>query len=153
MPRFDGVSGPPAIAIDGTIVAGDVTCGGSLRFVRGTFFFFSSRRRHTRFKCDWSSDVCSSDLIVGHCRPARVTTTSATAPPRLSTGTWYGAQVCTAWRVRRVLTGEGPGEVAGVKGPACGGCGHVDRLITWPDSRRRDRSSGLEQARSASAAL
>src|SRR2546430_10241494 len=29
------------------------------------FFFFSSRRRHTRFDCDWSSDVCSSDLI-GH---------------------------------------------------------------------------------------
>src|SRR5256886_4207882 len=26
-------------------------------------FFFSSRRRHTRFDCDWSSDVCSSDLI------------------------------------------------------------------------------------------
>src|SRR5207237_7153682 len=26
------------------------------------FFLFSSRRRHTRFKCDWSSDVCSSDL-------------------------------------------------------------------------------------------
>src|SRR5256886_10274996 len=24
--------------------------------------FFSSRRRHTRFDCDWSSDVCSSDL-------------------------------------------------------------------------------------------
>src|SRR5256886_12831432 len=31
------------------------------------FFFFSSRRRHTRFDCDWSSDVCSSDL------PERVT--------------------------------------------------------------------------------
>src|SRR6266478_4143616 len=28
------------------------------------FFFFSSRRRHTRFDCDWSSDVCSSDLLV-----------------------------------------------------------------------------------------
>src|SRR3989475_10383285 len=28
----------------------------------GFFFFFSSRRRHTRFDCDWSSDVCSSDL-------------------------------------------------------------------------------------------
>src|SRR5260221_9293863 len=28
------------------------------------FFFFSSRRRHTRSLCDWSSDVCSSDL---HC--------------------------------------------------------------------------------------
>src|SRR6267143_3124402 len=29
-----------------------------LRYV----FFFSSRRRHTRWNCDWSSDVCSSDL-------------------------------------------------------------------------------------------
>src|SRR5256886_5556182 len=28
------------------------------------FFFFSSRRRHTRFDCDWSSDVCSSNLYV-----------------------------------------------------------------------------------------
>src|SRR2546430_4745443 len=28
-------------------------------------FFFSSRRRHTRFDCDWSSDVCSSDLGAG----------------------------------------------------------------------------------------
>src|SRR5690606_39362779 len=28
------------------------------------FFFFSSRRRHTRFSRDWSSDVCSSDLAV-----------------------------------------------------------------------------------------
>src|SRR3989454_12571141 len=28
------------------------------------FFFFSSRRRHTRLQGDWSSDVCSSDLIV-----------------------------------------------------------------------------------------
>src|SRR5690606_40355994 len=31
------------------------------------FFFFSSRRRHTRFSRDWSSDVCSSDLD-----PARI---------------------------------------------------------------------------------
>src|SRR5256886_9868156 len=30
------------------------------------FFFFSSRRRHTRFDCDWSSDVCSSDLEYPH---------------------------------------------------------------------------------------
>src|SRR5436190_13927540 len=29
------------------------------------FFFFSSRRRHTRSLCDWSSDVCSSDLDFG----------------------------------------------------------------------------------------
>src|SRR5688572_20887194 len=47
------------------------------------FFFFSSRRRHTRFDCDWSSDVCSSDLegalhddlqITSYCdRPIRTT--------------------------------------------------------------------------------
>src|SRR2546430_13702910 len=30
------------------------------------YFFFSSRRRHTRFDCDWSSDVCSSDLRQVH---------------------------------------------------------------------------------------
>src|SRR5256885_3601779 len=29
------------------------------------FFFFSSRRRHTRLQGDWSSDVCSSDLRLG----------------------------------------------------------------------------------------
>src|SRR5258707_7393581 len=34
------------------------------------FFFFSSRRRHTRYWRDWSSDVCSSDLIRRHL-PAR----------------------------------------------------------------------------------
>src|SRR2546430_3059117 len=42
-------------------------------------FFFSSRRRHTRFDCDWSSDVCSSDLVpismsrscTGLCRKCR----------------------------------------------------------------------------------
>src|SRR3712207_8759262 len=28
------------------------------------FFFFSSRRRHTRYWRDWSSDVCSSDLSI-----------------------------------------------------------------------------------------
>src|SRR5207253_5955825 len=28
------------------------------------FFFFSSRRRHTRWPRDWSSDVCSSDLVL-----------------------------------------------------------------------------------------
>src|SRR2546429_2438469 len=30
------------------------------------YFFFSSRRRHTRCSRDWSSDVCSSDLYGGH---------------------------------------------------------------------------------------
>src|SRR2546430_4930178 len=39
-------------------------------------FFFSSRRRHTRFDCDWSSDVCSSDLDR---RPAEVKIPSVTS--------------------------------------------------------------------------
>src|SRR3989338_9180493 len=34
--------------------------------------FFSSRRRHTRWNCDWSSDVCSSDL---RCAPIAFSTT------------------------------------------------------------------------------
>src|SRR5207253_7825745 len=36
------------------------------------FFFFSSRRRHTRWPRDWSSDVCSSDLLLAnvHLDPA-----------------------------------------------------------------------------------
>src|SRR2546430_13105145 len=34
-----------------------------MRSLCPSFFFFSSRRRHTRFDCDWSSDVCSSDLF------------------------------------------------------------------------------------------
>src|SRR5256886_8880805 len=37
-------------------------------------FFFSSRRRHTRFDCDWSSDVCSSDLSSTHNRQGAVRT-------------------------------------------------------------------------------
>src|SRR5256885_9676347 len=35
------------------------------------FFFFSSRRRHTRLQGDWSSDVCSSDLNLSVSRPHR----------------------------------------------------------------------------------
>src|SRR5256885_8452464 len=35
------------------------------RFDVMLFFFFSSRRRHTRLQGDWSSDVCSSDLTMG----------------------------------------------------------------------------------------
>src|SRR5476649_2375118 len=37
------------------------------------YFFFSSRRRHTRSLCDWSSDVCSSDLgMAGRAVPGEV---------------------------------------------------------------------------------
>src|SRR2546430_4553459 len=47
---------------------------------RVRLFFFSSRRRHTRFDCDWSSDVCSSDLT-------QVTTALAEQQPVISVDT------------------------------------------------------------------
>src|SRR5690242_20944532 len=62
------------------------------------FFFFSSRRRHTRLTCDWSSDVCSSDLgplrllVFGGSQRAPwlpPNTRSLSGPP--STGGSYGA--------------------------------------------------------------
>src|SRR6266571_65874 len=46
------------------------------------FFFFSSRRRHTRLTCDWSSDVCSSDL--GGCLSGRRIPASRRVPIRAS---------------------------------------------------------------------
>src|SRR5438067_2725437 len=42
--------------------------------VQTSRFFFSSRRRHTRSKRDWSSDVCSSDLATGRMREVAVRT-------------------------------------------------------------------------------
>src|SRR5690606_39537571 len=36
------------------------------------YFFFSGRRRHTRFSRDWSSDVCSSDLDLAATQPAQL---------------------------------------------------------------------------------
>src|SRR5207249_6072869 len=50
-----------------------------------TVFFFSSRRRHTRSKRDWSSDVCSSDLT--DARPSGHRACRSGAPP----ATWGGA--------------------------------------------------------------
>src|SRR5689334_2800222 len=40
----------------------DSGVGVGVSAVRGGYVFFSSSRRHTRWNCDWSSDVCSSDL-------------------------------------------------------------------------------------------
>src|SRR5256885_15979983 len=54
----------------------------------GRFFFFSSRRRHTRLQGDWSSDVCSSDLRAARCvclpRRCRAGPASATGQYRPS---------------------------------------------------------------------
>src|SRR2546430_17227671 len=60
-------------------------------------FFFSSRRRHTRFDCDWSSDVCSSDLGTGR---------SVTQRPLSLSFIWRGS----SWACSAAVspTGGGP---------------------------------------------
>src|SRR3712207_8709867 len=45
------------------------------------FFFFSSRRRHTRYWRDWSSDVCSSDLRRRPVAPMKRSATTTATPP------------------------------------------------------------------------
>src|SRR5256886_10064191 len=69
------------------------------RFDVRSILFFSSRRRHTRFDCDWSSDVCSSDLsgtgttLCGHTNPEFIFSYAsgvgpvATSPSLSTTGT------------------------------------------------------------------
>src|SRR2546429_1488821 len=57
----------------------DMSCYGSEAEQLLSLFFFSSRRRHTRCSRDWSSDVCSSDLLLA---PASSFPAGATALPR-----------------------------------------------------------------------
>src|SRR5476649_1577108 len=55
----------------GNVVRFDVFAYDCLLFweiLKRCYFFFSSRRRHTTSLCDWSSDVCSSDLNTGEFR-------------------------------------------------------------------------------------
>src|SRR2546430_3497407 len=56
-------------------------------------FFFSSRRRHTRFDCDWSSDVCSSDLASAVPRLLPKQITLVTANSRISLAGVAGATI------------------------------------------------------------
>src|SRR5690606_41051025 len=74
-------------------------------------FFFSSRRRHTRFSRDWSSDVCSSDLeeLVQRTRDG-----GAEVVALLKTGSAYFAPSAAAARMARAVV-----EDAGAVMPVC----------------------------------
>src|SRR2546430_10976221 len=92
--------------------------------MRVVFFFFSSRRRHTRFDCDWSSDVCSSDLLT-----ARVVLRAGAGVEEavvetdvydLSAGVPVDADVAAAFRALEAGRGEplGPSAAAAAPVPA-----------------------------------
>src|ERR1035441_10376355 len=73
-------------------------------FIDVCFFFFSSRRRHTRCLSDWSSDVCSSDLrsmasvIMGRSRMSRMPRGNGGPPSKsLPRATWSSP---TNWMAR-----------------------------------------------------
>src|SRR5690625_7519723 len=62
-----------------------------------SFFFFSSRRRHTSWPRDWSSDVCSSDLA--RYRAAHLTYTAAPTPETHKQNSLKRYPACAAARV------------------------------------------------------
>src|SRR5699024_11389376 len=76
------------------------------------FFFFSSRRRHTRSKRDWSSDVCSSDLVEGpgHCGACHTPRGIAYQEKALSNDSnlYLSGALIDGWRAKS-LRGEAQG--------------------------------------------
>src|SRR5256885_6662587 len=56
-------------------------CDAIRSYQEKSVFFFSSRRRHTRLQGDWSSDVCSSDLLglAAACSPKKIVVDPAVA--------------------------------------------------------------------------
>src|SRR5690606_40921818 len=61
-----------------------------------TFFFFSSRRRHTRFSRDWSSDVCSSDLYEAGTGQTGIYTKLGHTRQPVGHQPYYGTNTCPA---------------------------------------------------------
>src|SRR5690242_7972823 len=57
------VRGEPGVNVGGKSIPAAAQGKSFLVRWSGFLFFFSSRRRHTSLTCDWSSDVCSSDLL------------------------------------------------------------------------------------------
>src|SRR3990167_4923190 len=64
------------------------------------FCFFSSRRRHTRFDCDWSSDVCSSDLALWRSYIAAQLAQWPEARAQFSSGAEAFNQFSPKWKAR-----------------------------------------------------
>src|SRR2546427_10530665 len=107
-----------------------------LCLVLTVFFFFSSRRRHTRFDCDWSSDVCSSDLSA-----ATATVAVAALGPAAAIG--RGAPVGGRGLVAAGERGAGEGRV-GEEGRARGGPYLLKKKKRWRCGSDRLEEGALE---------
>src|SRR5688572_6532067 len=75
----------------------------------GFFFFFSSRRRHTRFDCDWSSDVCSSDLTATSANKLLVMIDGRTEYSPLFSGAFWNMLDYVLEDIDRIEVIRGPG--------------------------------------------
>src|SRR5690348_4196457 len=102
------------------------------------FFFFSSRRRHTRWTGDWSSDVCSSDLMVRPPAEADIValeTQSFGMPPS------YGGPYAGVLATREKYVRQMPGRLAGQTTDAQGRRGFCLTLATREQHIRRERAT------------
>src|SRR5690606_21730275 len=100
-----------------------------------SFFFFSSRRRHTRFSRDWSSDVCSSDLqrrIIIPLLFTSKTPDSRSAPDRPEIGSTAQQRMSDGGRrLRQLLTEQVTGKTpvyCGASLPARGNALRVQQV-------------------------
>src|SRR3989475_4783510 len=109
----EGAAGRP---ISGRPLAAPLGGRSAVESRRHLLCFFASRRRHTRFDCDWSSDVCSSDLraTAARCasRPSTIPIrrTRRLSRPRFSGPAWSSARgpfLPSAWEadVERISLG------------------------------------------------
>src|SRR6266498_4506329 len=94
------------------------------------FFFFSSRRRHTRCGRDWSSDVCSSDLL------------SASEPDGSE---WMPSCLVAAWWQPGGDGKAGAQPARRPVPPAAGSCGESSRRVRGPIPPKRRRSVDVQE--------
>src|SRR3989454_7760153 len=101
------------------------------------FFFFSSRRRHTRLQGDWSSDVCSSDLSIVALRDIPVVNAEIRGDDivyrkfvhlGVAVGTERGLVVPVLHHAERMSFADIEREIARLAGPARGGKLKLDDL-------------------------
>src|SRR5690606_40507569 len=115
-------------------------------------FFFSSRRRHTRFSRDWSSDVCSSDLGrqgLHQCRARRISGRMHQRS-RLEQGPVCALAVCSSWSPPDAVRGMRVGHLelakAGIRTPQ-----RLNRSLV-PLSSKKNRTRAENKAASTARA-